>query len=352
MQLARAWSSAPVDGNKNFWLIVSLGAFLLGFLTGRLSPDWDPFEQPYGEHQCVLKPSSMTPSSRAATQGLPAAERLGGFYKVALNTWGGEWSKTQGKGTYYYRTYGYFLEQFRTLGDMQMLEIGLDRGHSLNFWKSYFPCAHIVGTDIKEKSRMHDSRVRIFQADQKDVHALQKMLDALKVPGSARNLSRTVYQPFHLIVDDASHYPSDTLASFEHLFLHGLLPGGVYTLEDLSTSYDQFKGIGLYGHSAQDFEIVGRQRAMSVINYFKEMADLVNRRWEAPPRGYKAWTFTYQDERGKRLPSTSVAEWVSSITITQSLVVVVKKSEDEYARWPYSCDPSKDKLMGNGVCQE
>ena len=99
-------------------------------------------------------------------------------------------------------------------------------------------------------------------------------------------------------------------------------------------------------------EIVGRQRAMSVINYFKEMADLVNRRWEAPPRGYKAWTFTYQDERGKRLPSTSVAEWVSSITITQSLVVVVKKSEDEYARWPYSCDPSKDKLMGNGVCQE
>lgn len=66
-----------------------------------------------------------------------------------------------------------------------------------------------------------------MSANQKDTKALQKMLNNLEVPRSARSLSGTVYQPFHLIVDDASHYPSDTLASFEHRFIHGLLPGGV-----------------------------------------------------------------------------------------------------------------------------
>ena len=110
----------------------------------------------------------------------------------------------------------------------------------------------------------------------------------------------------------------------------GLLPGGVYTLEDLSTSYDQFVGTGLYAHGKRDFQRVGRLRETSVVNYFKEMSDLVNRRWESPPppRGYKSWTFAYQEEPGKRLPSTALAEWVSSVTITMSSVVVVSST------WP------------------
>ena len=111
----------------------------------------------------------------------------------------------------------------------------------------------------------------------------------------------------------------------------GLLPGGVYTLEDLSTSYDQFVGTGLYAHGKRDFQRVGRLRETSVVNYFKEMSVRPCHPpmgIPPPPRGYKSWTFAYQEEPGKRLPSTALAEWVSSVTITMSSVVVVSST------WP------------------
>ena len=97
---------------------------------------------------------------------LPEAEDTGDMYRLSQRAWprhsAGE------KGATYSRFYPYFLEQFRTLSTFSMLEIGLDRGGSLNLWKTYFPRAlRIVGTDIQEKSRFHDGKlVRIFKARQ------------------------------------------------------------------------------------------------------------------------------------------------------------------------------------------
>jgi hypothetical protein len=235
---------------------------------------------------------------------------------------------------------------------MAMLEIGLDKGGSLHLWKEYFPHARVYGTDISDKTRFQDARTHIFQAAQDNVTALQLMLDQLQPPPSAARLFGAT-QPFHLIVDDASHFPSDTIASFEHLFLHGLLPGGVYALEDLATSYDLMhkSRYGLYNHGRKEWAPVGRTGELSVVNYFKEIADLVNRRFESPPRGSSSWNHTYADRPGMRTPSTEVAEWVTMVTFAQSFVIVVKKTTDEYRLWPNACGP-KEPTVKSGACAD
>ena len=268
--------------------------------------------------------------------------------------WSGEWRKSQhaGKGTIYYRYYPYFCEQFRSLNDMAMLEIGLDQGGSLHLWKEYFPFAKVYGTDISDKTQFQDARTRVFQARQDNLTALQQMINQLQPPPSAARHSGMT-QPFHLIVDDASHFPPDTIASFEYLFLHGLLPGGVYALEDLATSYDYLRNskFGLYNHPRHDWDTVGRTGELSVINYFKEMADLVNRRFESPPRGSSTWNHTYANRPGERTPSTDVAEWVSMVMFAQSFVIVVKKTNDEHRLWPNACGPHENRVR-NGACSD
>ena len=149
----------------------------------------------------------------------------------------------------------HFCAQWRRLSDLQMLEIGLDVGGSLRLWRSYFPNARIVGTDVEDKSRFAKDGTRIFQAEQTDTAALQRMLDALPRPEPQH------VQPFHLIIDDASHYPPDTIASFEYLFVGGLLPGGIYVLEDLSTfRSDMGLEVGIARPRARRVEEVGRTR--------------------------------------------------------------------------------------------
>ena len=322
------------------------------------SGTWAPFELPLVEprprkhastSRRLQQLEAAAPSPPPKFEGLPAATRAGDFYQMSLHAgaWRGAWreSDAAGKGTIYYRYYPYFCQHLRRLRNMQMLEIGLDRGGSLNLWKEYFPHARIYGTDVENKTMFADPRTRIFQAEQTDTAALQRMLDAVPPP-EPRALER-----FHLIVDDASHYPSDTIASFEYLFVHGLMPGGVYTLEDLSTSYDQFykHRYGLYRHPMAHWDSVGRLRDLSVVNYFKAIGDLVNRRWERPPRGHMAWTHTYANADGEREPSTDVAEWVSTVTIAQSIIIVVKKTHDEYRLWPNACTKG-DKKSRHGVC--
>ena len=301
---------------------------------------------------CAAAVAAEPSSAAEPWSGYAHAARTGDFYQLSLEsgTWRGQWRKNPraGKGVVYYRYYPFFCEQFRNLPDMAMLEIGLDTGGSLNLWRRYFPKAKVFGTDIKNKTHFSDERTQIFTADQSDAAALQRMLDQVKL---AMPVSLPTQQPFHFIVDDASHYPPDTIASFEYLFLNGLKPGGVYSLEDLSTSYDQIlhARYGLYGHPKRDWDNVGRERELSVINYFKEMSDLVNRRWEAPPRGSSSWTHTYANEPGKRTPSSAVAEWVSIVAFAQSIVIVVKKTDDDYELWPNSCRPQDTKVR-SGAC--
>ncbi len=110
---------------------------------------------------------------------------------------------------------------------IRMLEIGVSRGGSLEMWRKYFsPDSVIVGIDSNRACGQFNDPPRNLHVRvgfQQDTTFLQSVTDE--------------FGPFDIILDDGSHLPSPTLASFQHLFAHGLVDGGVYLVEDLWFCY-------------------------------------------------------------------------------------------------------------------
>ncbi len=111
---------------------------------------------------------------------------------------------------------------------VKMLEVGVNFGGSLELWRKYFthPESKIVGIDYNEKCGQFENAgqnmfVRIGK--QQDAEFLRRVVDELG--------------PFDIVLDDGSHIPSFTLKSFQYLFVHGLVDGGAYLVEDLHSCY-------------------------------------------------------------------------------------------------------------------
>lgn len=116
-----------------------------------------------------------------------------------------------------------YYEQYITrIGPLTLLEIGVWEGASLRMWRDWLPDAKIVGLDKYDRAVSVDG-VQIIQCEQDSKEDLLWLSKAL--------------QGFDVIIDDASHISSKTIASFVLLYPH-LKPGGVYVIEDLQTSYD------------------------------------------------------------------------------------------------------------------
>jgi hypothetical protein len=106
-----------------------------------------------------------------------------------------------------------------------LLEIGVDRGGSLDLWAQYFDDATIVGIDhLPECARFDDpvSDVHVRIGGQQDIGFLESLLKE--------------FGAFDIIIDDGSHIPSYTLRSFWYLFPR-MADGGVYIVEDLAIGY-------------------------------------------------------------------------------------------------------------------
>jgi hypothetical protein len=88
-------------------------------------------------------------------------------------------------------------------------------------WRDYFPRAHVFGIDLLETD-LGEPRIRTFRGDQTDRDFLRRVAKAAG--------------PFDLVVDDGSHQAGHAAVSFEVLFPH-VIPGGLYSIEDLGTSY-------------------------------------------------------------------------------------------------------------------
>lgn len=92
-----------------------------------------------------------------------------------------------------------------------VLEIGIETGASLRMWEEFFPNADIIGLD-------NDSTT-LFATDRIMTSTNAKML-------------ADFYDPFDIVIDDASHCPIDILHYFE-LFFPRLIKGGFYVIEDV-----------------------------------------------------------------------------------------------------------------------
>lgn len=141
----------------------------------------------------------------------------------------------------------------RRFGVRRVLELGVWNGRSLAMWHAIFPNAIIYGADVvpnvvENVAKLGlGERVRVFRGSQSDPDVLRAIVadacgEAAAVPagGGAPSGASAVADPaqgcFDLIIDDGSHQYADQIYSFEQL-MAAVAPGGLYSIEDLATSF-------------------------------------------------------------------------------------------------------------------
>ena len=133
---------------------------------------------------------------------------------------------------------------------INILEIGVDKGDSLKIWRKYFTKANICGIDIADIDFQIEG-VEVFKADQSHKESLKLICDK--------------YKNFDIIIDDGGHYSKQILISLNFLFDY-LNNDGLYIVEDLQTSY-----MPRYGGSRYNLNKKGTS-----MNYLKSIADSIN----------------------------------------------------------------------------
>ena len=134
--------------------------------------------------------------------------------------------------------------------EINILEIGVDEGHSLRIWREFFPKAKICGIDIVEK-KFTIENVEILKGDQSDFNFLESLINK--------------YKNFDIIIDDGSHQSKHIIKSFNFLFPY-LNTNGIYVIEDLQTSY-----IPRFGGSR-----INLKKKLSSMNFLKSLTDSIN----------------------------------------------------------------------------
>lgn len=131
-----------------------------------------------------------------------------------------------GTGNNYTPHYEKFFAPMRDQ-TINLLEIGVLGGASIQMWLEYFPSARIYGVDnVKDTNRWNlilappNERYRFIHGDQSD-------------PGF------WAQHPFHwdIVIDDGGHFGNQVITSLECLWPR-VKSGGLYCIEDLACSYN------------------------------------------------------------------------------------------------------------------
>ena len=150
-----------------------------GFFVGYELPDWDHYHADRAHLLCDL-------ATRFGTDKGPAGHNYTPLYT-------------------------------RHLADLRhrpidLLEVGVFYGASLEMWEAWFTQATIVGVDIRPAREVNTDRVTTVVADVRDY---------------------TPDRTFDVIIDDGSHDPDQITAAATALFPY-VRPGGWYIIEDLA----------------------------------------------------------------------------------------------------------------------
>jgi Methyltransferase domain len=198
------------------------------------------------------------------------------------------------KGTGYTAVYDRLLSHVREQR-LRMLEIGLYNGGSLRMWRDYLPNAVLHGIDIDPRTLAYQEEVPNSQV---------RLVDQ----GSPEALDRFVAElggNYDFILDDGGHTMVQQIVSFEVLWPQ-VMPGGVYAIEDLGTSYY--------------VEYNGRDLGQpdTAVAYVKDLVDAVNRThaMSPPPQTRSAVS---------PIALAKLRRDVASVHVHPGLALIVKK---------------------------
>jgi len=153
------------------------------------------------------------------------------------------------KWEHYFEIYDNHFSRFRGK-EVNILEVGVSHGGSLQMWKDYFgPKAKIYGIDINKKCKeLEEENVEIFIGSQEDRNFLKEITTTIPM--------------LDILIDDGGHGMDMQIFTFEELFDH-IKEDGVYLCEDIHTSYSpRYEG--------------GYKKPSTFIEYSKNFIDYIN----------------------------------------------------------------------------
>lgn len=198
----------------------------------------------------------------------------------------------------YLRHYDFYFSRLRET-PVKLLELGVNRGDSLQTWRDYFPYGDITGVDLDPNCIYQGDRIRSVVGHQSDAILLRQLEEQ--------------FGPFDIIVDDGSHFGLDQRNSFELLYPK-LNLGGYYVIEDVFTSYWDW--------------------GPSFTEYVKETyLDLLLWAGKVPPHG-KAGDFRRHFSKEECEARCSLFELeTKSMHFSPGLIFFEKFTHEEYHRW-------------------
>ena len=205
----------------------------------------------------------------------------------------------------YYKIYPEYLEKYRKIKNMAMLEIGVDKSRSLYLWLDYFPNAFIYGIDIDAKES--GDRYKVFKCDQSDLTQLEETKNKIL------NQKRDIF----FIIDDGSHVSEHQILTFNNYFDTLLVNGGCYIIEDIETSY--WTKNDIYGYKTN----YGYHNKKSIIEIFKNVVDDINNEFLTNENKQKQ-----EQNIGKIIP-LSIRKMIKTITFGKNCIIIMKKDRME-----------------------
>lgn len=181
---------------------------------------------------------------------------------------------------------------------INLFEIGIQNGGSLETWAQYFRNArNIIGCDIDPSCRTlryDDPRIKLIVADANSDYTFNEI--------------KSVCNALDIVIDDGSHRSVDILQSFVTYF-QMLRPGGTYIIEDTHTLYWQSWG----GELTNKF---------NAYKFFKKMIDVINYQfWDKEMSIEEHYSDFFQPNG---MPAFIKEGWVESIEFRNSIIMITK----------------------------
>lgn len=199
----------------------------------------------------------------------------------------------EGKGIWKWEHYLDIYEQYfkKYVGKpVNILEIGVLAGGSLEMWRDYFgPQCQVYGIDNNPECKKHESeRIQVIIGDQGE----HTFWDEVK---------KTVPR-LDIIIDDGSHRESDQVISLLELLSH-MAPGGLYICEDTHSENNGFVAhtFGITRHLNEMAELINEvdnnsvvmtalQKSVKAVHYYPFMVIIEGVEKDYPLRSLRSGT--------------------------------------------------------------